>query len=161
MQCTSAKETWDKLKNVYEGDGNVKGSKLQTYRRQFEHLMMKEEEYIERYFLQVDEIVNTMRGLGEHVENIEIFQKILRSLLMRFDSKVSALEESKELDKLSMDELHGILKAYEMIIEQEKPSTKEATFKASKKTKKNNQIQNISHVLVVVKTQMMKKKPTL
>ena len=39
--------------------------KLQTYRRQFEHLMMNEEEDIATYFLWVDEIVNTMRGLGE------------------------------------------------------------------------------------------------
>ena len=65
MHCTSAKETWDKLKSVYQGDGKVKGDKLQTYRMQFEHLMMMEEEDIAYYFLWVDEIVNTMRGLGE------------------------------------------------------------------------------------------------
>ena len=58
---------------------------------------------------------------------------------MRFDSKVSPLEERKDLDKPSMDELHGILIAYEMRTEQEKPSRKEATFKVSKKIKKNNQ----------------------
>ena len=28
MHCTSTKEIWDKLKNVCEGDGNVKGAKL-------------------------------------------------------------------------------------------------------------------------------------
>ena len=64
MHCTLAKEISDKLKNVYEGDGKVKGSKLQTYRRKFKHLMMKEEEDIVAYFLGFDEIVNTMRGLG-------------------------------------------------------------------------------------------------
>ena len=57
---------------------------------------------------------------------------------MRFDSKVLALEERKDLDKLSMDELHGILTTYEMRTKQEKQSKKEATFKASKKTRKNN-----------------------
>ena len=30
MHCTSSKEIWDKLKNVYEGDGKVKVDKLQT-----------------------------------------------------------------------------------------------------------------------------------
>ena len=30
MHYTSTKETWDKLKNVYEGDGKVKGAKIQT-----------------------------------------------------------------------------------------------------------------------------------
>ena len=70
MHCTSAKETWDNLKNVYEGDGKVKGAKLQTYRRKFEYLKIKEDEDIVAYFLWVDEIVNTMRGLGEKVKNI-------------------------------------------------------------------------------------------
>ena len=58
---------------------------------------------------------------------------------MRFDSKALALEERKDLDKLSTDELHGILTTYEMRTEQEKTPRKETTFKVSKKTKKNNQ----------------------
>ena len=69
MHCTLAKEIWGKIENLYEGDGKVKGVKLQTYRRQFGHLKMKEQEDIATYFLRVDEIVNTMRGLGEKVEN--------------------------------------------------------------------------------------------
>ena len=101
-------------------------------------MTMKEDEYIVAYFLRVDEIVNTMRGLGEKVENTTLVQKILKSLPMRFDPKVLALEERKDLDKLSMDELHGILTTYEMRKEQENPSSKEETFKVSKKTKRNN-----------------------
>ena len=137
MHCTSAKEIWD-MKNVYEGDGKLKGVKLQTYRRKFKNLTMKEEEDVATYFLRVDEIVNTMRCLGEQVENTMLIQKILRSLPMIFDSKVSALEERKDMDKLSMDELHGILTTYEMRTKQEKPSRKEETFKVTKKTKGNN-----------------------
>jgi hypothetical protein len=41
----------------------------------------------------------------------------------------------KDLEKLMMDDLHGILIAYEMRKEKENPTWKEATFKASKKTK--------------------------
>jgi hypothetical protein len=33
---------------------------------------------------------------------------------MRYDAKVSTLEDRENLDKLTMDELHGILIAYEM-----------------------------------------------
>ena len=32
MHCETAKEIWDKLENIYEGDDKVKGAKLQTYR---------------------------------------------------------------------------------------------------------------------------------
>ena len=46
MHCTSVKEIQEKLKNVYEGDGKVKGAKLETYIRQFEHLTMMEDEDI-------------------------------------------------------------------------------------------------------------------
>ena len=38
---------------------------------------MKEEENIAAYFLQVDEIVNIIKGLGEKVEEPVIVQKIL------------------------------------------------------------------------------------
>ena len=32
MHCETMKEIWDNLKNIYEGDDKVKGSKLQTYK---------------------------------------------------------------------------------------------------------------------------------
>jgi hypothetical protein len=50
--CKSAKEIWDKLRNIYEGDSKVKASKFQTYRGQFEQLKMKEDEDIAMNILQ-------------------------------------------------------------------------------------------------------------
>jgi hypothetical protein len=35
MHCKSTKEIWEKLKIIYEGDGKVKKTKLQTYRGKF------------------------------------------------------------------------------------------------------------------------------
>jgi hypothetical protein len=75
MHCDSAKEIWDKLQNVYEGDAKVKGAKLQTYRGQFEQLKMKEDENIAAYFLRVDEIVNVIKGLGEEMKNLSLFKR--------------------------------------------------------------------------------------
>jgi hypothetical protein len=48
------------------------------------------------------------------------------------------LQERTNVDTLSMEELHGILTAYEMITKQENPITKETTFKASKKKNKRS-----------------------
>ena len=114
MHCDTTKEVWDKLKNIYEGDDKVKEAKLQTYRGQFENLKMKEEENIVAYFLRIDETTNIIRGLGEKIEELVIVQKILRSLPMRFDSKISAIEEIIDLDTMIVDELHGSLTTYEM-----------------------------------------------
>jgi hypothetical protein len=55
---------------------------------------------------------------------------------MRFDPKISTLEERAYLDSISMDKLHGIFTTYEMRTEQENPDTKEGDFKASKMSKK-------------------------
>ena len=49
--CKSAKEIWDKLQNIYEGDSKFKAANLHTYRGQFEQLKMKEDENIVAYFL--------------------------------------------------------------------------------------------------------------
>ena len=61
---------------------------------------------------------------------------MLRSLLLILDAKVSAIEEIKDLDSLTINELHGILMVYKMRIEKENPSKKEVSFKASKKKNK-------------------------
>jgi hypothetical protein len=49
--CKYAKDIWDKLQNIYEGDTKVKATKLQTYRGQIEQLKMKEDENIASYLL--------------------------------------------------------------------------------------------------------------
>jgi hypothetical protein len=58
---------------------------------------MKEDENIAAYFLRVDETVNAIIGLGEEIKESVIVQKVLRSLLMIFDPKISSLEERADL----------------------------------------------------------------
>jgi hypothetical protein len=98
--CKSAKDIWDKLQNIYERDTKVKAAKLQTYRGQFEQLKMKEDETIAAYFLRVDETMNEIIGLGEEIEESVIVQKVLRSLPMRFNPKISALEGRSDLNSI-------------------------------------------------------------
>jgi len=78
-------------------------------------------------------VLNSLKGLEENIKESTIVQKVLRSLPYKFDSKVSVIEEMKDLDTLKMDELHGILIAYEM--RKGCPSSKGAAFKASKSKK--------------------------
>jgi hypothetical protein len=139
--CKSAKDIWDKLRNIYEEDSKVKAVELQTYIGQFEQLKMKEDENIAAYFLRVDETVNAIIGLGEEIEESVIVQKVLRSLPMRFDPKIPALEERSDLNSISMDELYGIFTAYEMRTKQENTDVKEASFKASKRSKQKEKQQ--------------------
>lgn len=68
MHWRISKEVRDGLNNIYEEDEKIKKAKLQTYRGRFESLKMEEEEYVATFLLWVDEIVNTIRGLGEEMK---------------------------------------------------------------------------------------------
>jgi hypothetical protein len=74
---------------------------------------MKEDENIAAYFLRVDETINAIIGLGEEIEEYVIVQNVLRSPPMRFDPKISTLEERVDMNSISMDGLHGIFTEYE------------------------------------------------
>jgi hypothetical protein len=76
---------------------------------------MNKYEYIAVYFLRFDEVVKNIRGMGDELKEQVFVKKLLRSLSMRFDSNISALEERVDLAALTMDELHGTLTTYEMI----------------------------------------------
>lgn len=56
------------ITQIYEGDTKVKNAKLQTLRIQYETLRMHNDESITSLFLRVDEIVNSVRNLGEEIK---------------------------------------------------------------------------------------------
>jgi hypothetical protein len=141
LNCNNAKQLWDKLETIYVGDTKVKRDKLHTLKVQYEGLKMKDEKNISEYFERVDNIINSIRGLGVEVSDNELIEKILRTLPILYNPKVSALEDRDNLDKLTMDELYGILTTYELILGHENHSQGEAAFKVLKK--KNNQKQKL------------------
>ena len=91
---------------------------------------MEEEEDVVTWFQRVKEIVNTMRGLGETMEPKLVVQKILRNPTSKYNPKVSAIEDMEKLNDLKIEELQGILIAYEMRIHE--PRKNIATFKETK-----------------------------
>jgi hypothetical protein len=112
-------------------------------------MKMKEEENIVEYLHRVDEVVNSIRAVGEEITYKPIMQKILRSLPMRYDSMISTLEYRHDLDTLTVDQLHGIFIAYEMRTGNDKSSKREITFKSSKRKMReekttNDELSNIS-----------------
>ena len=100
---------------------------------------MHSNESIANYFLRMDEIVNCMRDLGEEFEEVVLVQKVFRSLSTKFDSKVSAIEEKENVQKITMSQLHGILTAFEM--RQEVPP--EAAFEVSEEEDEVNFVKNL------------------
>ena len=108
------KQAQDTLKQEYLGDKKVITVKLQTLRREFETLAMKEKEPVQDFMSSVSGIVNHMKKYGENVSNETVVSKVLRSLTKGFDHVVAAIEESKDLSTYNFDELMSSLLAHEV-----------------------------------------------
>ncbi|KAF3643830.1 hypothetical protein FXO37_21770 [Capsicum annuum] len=136
MMQEMMKKTSSELKNVVaqlEKQGN-KGKKLMESREQ------KEDQLIQEVVERIDEgeqrtiarahtsssngedrkvITSPKLSWADEIEAMEVdvpkVRKFLSILLKRWDSKVNAITEAKDLNKMVMDELIGNPKTYEML----------------------------------------------
>ena len=76
IQLNIAKGMWDNIIQSFEGNTKVKIAKLQTFIIQYETLKMHDDESIATFFLRVDEIVNSMRNLGDEIKDAIVVEKI-------------------------------------------------------------------------------------
>ncbi|GKB51716.1 retrovirus-related pol polyprotein from transposon TNT 1-94, partial [Tanacetum coccineum] len=76
-------------------------------------------ESIDSAFDRFNTIITSLKALDEGYSSKNYVRKILRALHPRWRAKVTAIEESKDLTSLSLDELIGNLKVYEMIIKKD------------------------------------------
>ncbi|XP_019430437.1 PREDICTED: uncharacterized protein LOC109337824, partial [Lupinus angustifolius] len=132
QNATTAKEAWDILIRSHQGGDKIKKVKLQTLRRQYELLNMEENDKIGEYFTKILAITNQMKGYGESITNLMIIEKIMRSLPQKFDFIVVAIEESKDITIMKIEELQSSLEAHEMRLIDRCPSKRtEQSLKAS------------------------------
>jgi len=101
------------MKHKYNRSTRVKRAQLQALRKEFEVLWMREGETVDKYFARTLRIANKMKAHGENMGQIVIIEKILRSMTSRFDYVVCSVEESNDLDKLTIDELQSSLLVHE------------------------------------------------
>ena len=119
---TVAKEVWEILETTYEGTKKVKDTKLQVLTTRFEELKMSEDESFDSFYSKLNEVVVSKFNLGEKTEDSKIVRKIIRSLPKSFCAKVIAIEESKDLDDIKVQELIGSLQTYELSLPNQRKS---------------------------------------
>ena len=80
-------------------------------KKDFEVLSMHEDETISKYSDRISAIINEIRSLGEDFLDSRVVENVLVTLPERFESKISSLEESKDLTKISLAEFMSALQA--------------------------------------------------
>ncbi|GKB26134.1 hypothetical protein Tco_0865535 [Tanacetum coccineum] len=95
FMCQTAKEIWDTLLITHQGNNQVKANKIDLLVQQYEQFTIPEEESIDNAFAKFNTIITSLKALDE------------------------AIEESKNLTTLPLDELIGNLKVYEEVIKKD------------------------------------------
>ena len=80
----------------------------------FKEIKMEEDETFDELYAKLKDIVNSTFNLGEQIPEPKIVRKVLRSLPERFNVKITAIEKSRDIDKIPLTKLVGNLQTYEL-----------------------------------------------
>jgi len=103
-KATTSKQAWEILASIFKGDERVRRVRLQTLRGEFEALHMKDGESVSDYFSRLLVIVNGLKRNNEKLDGIRVVEKVLRSISSKFEHVVVAIEKSKDLENLTIEE---------------------------------------------------------
>ena len=115
----NAKEIWQTLIITHQGNSQVKDNKIDLLVQQYEQFSIPEDETVDSAFARFNTIITSLKALDESFCSKNFVRKFLRALHPKWKAKVTAIEESKDLSSMSLDELIGNLKVHEMVIEKD------------------------------------------
>ena len=100
---------------------------------------MEEDDSFDKFYAKLKDIVNLAFNLGETIHKPKIVRKVLRSLPERFHAKITAIEESKDIDKIPLTELVGNLQTYELGLTRIGKSSKSKSMALKAKSSDTNE----------------------
>ncbi|KAK8960948.1 hypothetical protein KSP40_PGU001706 [Platanthera guangdongensis] len=118
-EAVSSKEAWEVLQRSMQGVDKAKKVKLQSLRGEYEMLRMQATEKVGDFVTRLRTLTNEMKRNGETIDDVSLMEKLLRSMSRKFRHVVVAIEESKDLTLMTVDELVGSLQAHEYRIMQD------------------------------------------
>ncbi|TYK30798.1 Retrovirus-related Pol polyprotein from transposon TNT 1-94 [Cucumis melo var. makuwa] len=135
--ATTAYQAWKILENTYKGVDRVKKVRLQKLRDDYESLHMKESGSVSDYTSRLLVVVNEMKRFGETISDEQVVEKILRSLDKKFNFIIVAIEESKDLSKMSINRLMGSLQVHEEKLLKKNKQMTEQLFQSKNRVEEN------------------------
>jgi len=91
MTLKTSKAIWDHLKEEYLGDERIRGMQVLNLMREFELQKMKESETIKDYSKRLLSIAKKVRLLGTQFIDSKIVEKIMVTVLERYEASTTTL----------------------------------------------------------------------
>ncbi|GAU13723.1 hypothetical protein TSUD_348270 [Trifolium subterraneum] len=129
LDRSTSRQIWESMRQKFQGSNRVKRAQLQSLRREFEVLWMKEDESVNDFFSRTLVIANKMTAHGESLDQGQIVEKILRSMSAKFEYVVCSIEQSCDTTTMSIDELQSSLLVHEGRMNHHKAKQEEQALK--------------------------------
>ena len=111
--CKTSKELWESLKRRHVGEERVQQARLQSLLIGFNALQMKDDETVDAFTNKLNGYATKAKELGKSMKESLLVRKLLDSTPDRFIQIVASIEQTNDLDDITLDEITGKLKAFE------------------------------------------------
>jgi gag-polypeptide of LTR copia-type/Zinc knuckle len=119
MSCGTAKEMWDTIQTMCEGGEDVKENRIQLLTHDYESFDCRSGESLSDLYGRFKRLINDLILVGRIYTNQDICFKFMRALPRKWDSKITAIEEARDLKLMTLEELYSKLQTYELRVNQQ------------------------------------------
>ena len=119
LNLTTSKEVWDTIQTICEGTEQVRENKMQLLIQQYEYFHYKSGEKLTDIYSRFQKLLNGLKLYGRVYQVKDSNLKFLRSLPKEWKPMTVSLRNSQEYKSYTLDRLYGVLKTYELEMEQD------------------------------------------
>ena len=120
IACKTAKQVWDTLEIQCSGTESIKKNRRNILIQEYEFFEAKSGESLTDIYDRFLKLLNELSLVGKEYSNEDSNSKFLRALPEEWDMQAALIRDRSDLNELSLDEIHGRLKTYELELHQRK-----------------------------------------
>ncbi|KAL8108664.1 hypothetical protein AgCh_024938 [Apium graveolens] len=120
INCDTTKQIWENIEILCEGTEEVRSNQRRILISQYEGFMAKPNEGITDVFERFNKLINDLQLHDKFYDVEEVNLKFLLTLPDHLEQKISAIREGRDLSRITLEVLYGVLKTYELEMIQKK-----------------------------------------
>nr|GEX68086.1 UBN2 domain-containing protein [Tanacetum cinerariifolium] len=124
LMCKTIKEVWHTLIITHQRNSQVKDCKIDLLTQQYEKFSISSAETIHGSFTRFKAIVTSLKIIDQYYSIKIHVRKFLCAIPLKWNAKVTSIEEAKDLATLPLAELIGKLRVYELILKNDGVASK-------------------------------------
>ncbi|CAM8977710.1 unnamed protein product [Rhodiola kirilowii] len=113
----TAKEQWDGLARLYEGNQDIKRNRILAATKDYESVEQRKDESLDDFYTRFQIIVAQLNSLDEVLPQWKVTHQFMQALSSRWDTVTTALQAQKGIKDITLEELVANLQSQAGIAE--------------------------------------------